>query len=60
CEVRDDGHIPFRARQSDRERPDPDAMNGRGLWLVDQLCDAMHIESSPGMGSSVRVQMSLS
>ena len=59
CEVRDRGHIPEGVFQHDAERPDPDAMSGRGLWLVDQLCDAVQIASSPDTGSAVRVHMSL-
>lgn len=59
CEVRDDGHIPSAAAELGRDRPDPDAMSGRGLWLVDQLCDGVQIASSPGSGSAVRVRMSL-
>jgi anti-sigma regulatory factor (Ser/Thr protein kinase) len=60
CEIRDAGHIPAAASVLGRDRPDPDAMSGRGLWLVDQLCDAVHIASSPGTGSTVRVGMRLS
>jgi anti-sigma regulatory factor (Ser/Thr protein kinase) len=59
CEVRDRGEIPEGALRHDAERPDPDAMSGRGLWLVDQLCDAVQIVSSPGAGSAVRVHMRL-
>jgi len=59
CEVRDSGHIPDGSFHHDAERPDPDAMSGRGLWLVDQLCDAVQIISSPGSGSAVRVRMHL-
>jgi anti-sigma regulatory factor (Ser/Thr protein kinase) len=59
CEVRDRGHIAEGVFRHDGDRPDPDAMSGRGLWLVDQLCDAMQIISSPGSGSAVRVRMRL-
>ena len=59
CEVRDRGQIPEGVFQHDAERPDPDAMSGRGLWLVDQLCDAMQIISSPESGNAVRVRMRL-
>ena len=58
CEVRDEGNIPQAAAELGGDRPDPDAMSGRGLWLVDQLCDAVQIASSPEQGSSVRVHMS--
>jgi anti-sigma regulatory factor (Ser/Thr protein kinase) len=59
CEVRDRGHIPDGVFHPDAERPDTDAMSGRGLWLVDQLCDAMQIVSSREAGSAVRVRMRL-
>jgi anti-sigma regulatory factor (Ser/Thr protein kinase) len=59
CEVSDSGHIPLSARRNRYERPDPDALSGRGLWLVDHLCDDVQIDSSPGTGSSVRVHMRL-
>jgi anti-sigma regulatory factor (Ser/Thr protein kinase) len=59
CEVRDEGHIPAATAELGRDRPDPDAMSGRGLWLVDQLCDAVQIASSPDSGSAVCVRMSL-
>lgn len=58
CEVRDRGQMPPAARRA-RERPDADALGGRGLWLVGQLCDTMHISSSPEDGSAVRVRMRL-
>ncbi|HEX5224931.1 MAG TPA: ATP-binding protein [Solirubrobacteraceae bacterium] len=59
CEVHDRGHIPEGLFHHDAERPDPDAMSGRGLWLVDHLCDAVHVVSSPEAGSTVRVHMRL-
>jgi anti-sigma regulatory factor (Ser/Thr protein kinase) len=59
CEVSDEGHIPAPAAELGRDRPDPDALSGRGLWLVDQLCDAVQISSSQKSGSSVRVEMRL-
>jgi anti-sigma regulatory factor (Ser/Thr protein kinase) len=42
-----------------RERPDPSWMEGRGLWLTNQLCDLSQVRSHAG-GNVVRVQMSLS
>jgi anti-sigma regulatory factor (Ser/Thr protein kinase) len=33
-------------------------MSGRGLWLVDQLCDRVQIRSSRE-GSAVRLEMRL-
>lgn len=57
CEVRDRGWI--QAPLVGRERPDIDASSGRGVWLVNQLCDLVQIRSVPG-GSVVRVHMRLS
>jgi anti-sigma regulatory factor (Ser/Thr protein kinase) len=53
CEVRDAGHIqdPHVVRSC----PGPEAHSGRGLWLVNQLCDEMQIRSSRA-GTLVRVQ----
>jgi anti-sigma regulatory factor (Ser/Thr protein kinase) len=57
CEVHDAGYIedPFVGRR----RPGQDALSGRGLWLVSQLCDDMQIGSSRA-GTVVRVQKRLS
>jgi anti-sigma regulatory factor (Ser/Thr protein kinase) len=52
CEVRDAGTIeePLVGRR----RPAVDASSGRGVWLVNQLCDLVQIRSGPG-GTVVRV-----
>lgn len=39
-------------------RPDPRQERGRGLWIVDQLCDSVRIRSGSG-GTSVRLSMSV-
>lgn len=56
CEVLDSGHIddPLVGRV----RPAPAQQTGRGLWLVNNLCDLVQIRSSPA-GSVVRVHMRL-
>jgi anti-sigma regulatory factor (Ser/Thr protein kinase) len=56
CEVADAGHIadPLAGRQ---RVPIGDS-GGRGLWLVNQLCDLVQLRSSQG-GNVVRVHMSL-
>jgi anti-sigma regulatory factor (Ser/Thr protein kinase) len=56
CEVQDDGHID--QPLPGRELPSQDASGGRGLWLVNQLCDLVQIRSSPG-GAVVRVHTHL-
>lgn len=52
CEVRDRGEI------SDpligRVRPQPKAGGGRGLWIINQLCDLVQVRSS-GAGTVVRM-----
>ncbi len=56
CEVRDAGYI--QAPLIGRRRPEPEACSGRGVWLVNQLCDLVQIRSSPA-GSAVRVHKRL-
>ena len=54
CEVKDRGHI--RDRLVGRRNPAEDQIGGRGLWLVNQLCDLVQIRSTPE-GTVVRVAM---
>jgi anti-sigma regulatory factor (Ser/Thr protein kinase) len=56
-EVRDCGQIddPLVGQR----QPAPLARQGRGLWMVNQLCDLVQIRSGPE-GTDVRLQMSLS
>jgi anti-sigma regulatory factor (Ser/Thr protein kinase) len=56
CEVRDRGFLsdPLAGRLP----PPLDQYGGRGLWLVNQLCDLAQIRSSPD-GTAVRVHMRL-
>lgn len=56
CEVRDGGWI--HAPLVGRVRPSTDAWSGRGVWLVNQLCDLVQIRSGPG-ASVVRVHKRL-
>jgi anti-sigma regulatory factor (Ser/Thr protein kinase) len=53
CEVRDGGRIddPLAGRR----RPPPTLEGGRGLWLVNQLCDLVQVRSDGG--NTVRVFM---
>jgi anti-sigma regulatory factor (Ser/Thr protein kinase) len=57
CEVRDAGLVedPLVGR----ERPAPERASGRGLWLVNNLCDLVQMRTFAG-GTVVRVQMLLS
>ena len=54
CEVSDRGHIvdPLIGRR----RPLDHQIGGRGLWLVNQLCDLVQIRSTPS-GSTVRAHV---
>lgn len=54
CEVSDAGHI--RDVLAGRRRPPLDRAGGRGLWLVNQLCDLVQLRSSPA-GTVVRAYM---
>jgi len=55
CEVRDGGHIE--QPLAGRIRPTAGQHGGRGLWLVNQLCDLVQIRSTPS-GTVVRLHMS--
>jgi anti-sigma regulatory factor (Ser/Thr protein kinase) len=52
CEVRDRGWI--RDPLAGRIAPHPDQPSGRGLWLVNQMCDLVQLRSSPA-GTTVRM-----
>lgn len=56
CEVQDEGRIE--APLVGRRRPAPEAHSGRGVWLVNQLCDLVQIRSGPP-GTVVRVHKHL-
>jgi anti-sigma regulatory factor (Ser/Thr protein kinase) len=52
CEIRDDGQIL--ESLADRQLPPADTTSGRGLWLVNHLCDLVQIRSSAA-GTVVRL-----
>jgi anti-sigma regulatory factor (Ser/Thr protein kinase) len=54
CEVRDRGRIE--EPLAGRTRPGPDQLSGRGLWLVNHVCDLVQIRTTPD-GTVVRVQL---
>jgi anti-sigma regulatory factor (Ser/Thr protein kinase) len=54
CEVRDGGWLSNPL--AGRERPSTTQERGRGLWMVNHLCDLMQIRSSP-TGTVVRVRL---
>jgi Histidine kinase-like ATPase domain len=55
CEVCDRGQVvdPLVGRH----RPVDGQLGGRGLWVVNQLCDLVQVRSSPS-GTTVRVHIS--
>lgn len=53
CEVSDRGHIT--APLVGRQRPVPEAGQGAGLWVANQLCDLVQVYSSPH-GTTIRVR----
>jgi anti-sigma regulatory factor (Ser/Thr protein kinase) len=57
CEVRDRGRIA--EPLVGRVKPSPEQWSGRGLWLVNQVCDLTQIRSDAA-GSVVRVHIGLS
>jgi anti-sigma regulatory factor (Ser/Thr protein kinase) len=54
CEVSDAGAIDDRL--AGRVEPAPSQVGGRGLWVVNHLCDLVQIRSS-GAGTTVRVRI---
>jgi hypothetical protein len=56
CEVRDGGRL--QNPMVGRERPTPERDGGRGLWMVDQLCDLVQLRSFPD-GAAVRAHVYL-
>jgi anti-sigma regulatory factor (Ser/Thr protein kinase) len=57
CQVNDSGHIPDLL--AGRLKRDPVATGGgRGLWVVQQVCDLVQIRTSPA-GTAIRLHMHL-
>ncbi|HTI28599.1 MAG TPA: sensor histidine kinase [Kutzneria sp.] len=56
CEVRDEGVItdPLVGRR----RPTLAQPRGRGMWMVNQLCDLVQVRSSAAFGTVVRLRVS--
>jgi anti-sigma regulatory factor (Ser/Thr protein kinase) len=54
CEIRDRGRLTYPL--AGRERPPDDRVGGRGLWLVNHLCDLVQLRSS-SRGTVVRLHM---
>lgn len=56
CEVDDDGHID--EPLVGRTRPEVRDPGGRGLWMVNQLCELVQVRSTP-TGTTVRMHLRL-
>jgi anti-sigma regulatory factor (Ser/Thr protein kinase) len=54
CQISDPGHV--RDPLAGRLRPPATAENGRGLWLINQLCDLSQLRSGPS-GTTLRLHM---
>ncbi|MBV9425314.1 MAG: sensor histidine kinase [Solirubrobacterales bacterium] len=56
CEISDDGRLedPLVGRR----RPAPDWVSGRGLWLVNQICDLVELRPSAS-GTTVRLHVDI-
>lgn len=52
CDIRDDGYLD--EPLIGREHPPTEGLRGRGLWMVNQLCDLSQLRSSPE-GTVVRL-----
>ncbi len=57
CEVRDDGELSD--PMLGRSRPGLAQFDGRGLWVVNQVCDLVEVRRRAGGGTVVRVRMYL-
>ena len=56
CQVRDKGVITDQL--AGQRQPARDAMGGHGLWLVNQVCDTVELDSGPD-GTTIRLHMKL-
>ena len=56
CEVEDAGEL--RDPLAGRSLPAPESANGRGLWLINHLCDLVQLRQTPS-GAVVRMQQQL-
>ncbi len=54
CEVTDGGRLDDPL--AGRARPEPDCPHGRGLWLINELCDLVELQST-ARGTTVRMHV---
>jgi anti-sigma regulatory factor (Ser/Thr protein kinase) len=57
CEFHDAGYLSDPL--AGRVRPAPDQLGGRGMWLVQQLCDLVQIRTDPQAGTTTRLHMAI-
>jgi anti-sigma regulatory factor (Ser/Thr protein kinase) len=57
CEIRDAGLVD--SPLAGRLAPQASQLGGRGLWMVNQVCDLVQIRSSRADGTAMRVHMGL-
>ncbi|MDY0814544.1 sensor histidine kinase [Kitasatospora purpeofusca] len=57
CDFHDSGHLTDPL--AGRVRPAHARPGGRGLWLVQQVCDTVQISSTPWDGTTVRLHMAV-
>jgi anti-sigma regulatory factor (Ser/Thr protein kinase) len=57
CEVADSGHI-VAAHLAGRVAPPVSALRGRGMWMINQLCDLVELRSDVS-GTVVRMQVGI-
>jgi anti-sigma regulatory factor (Ser/Thr protein kinase) len=55
CQVDDRGRI--RDPLVGRAKPTAEQLNGRGLWIVHELCDLVQIRSADEGGNTIRIRM---
>jgi anti-sigma regulatory factor (Ser/Thr protein kinase) len=58
CDVTDAGQVMFTDPLAGRRRPTLEATSGRGLWIINQLCDLTEVRSGAD-GTTVRMRMEL-
>jgi anti-sigma regulatory factor (Ser/Thr protein kinase) len=56
CQIHDEGVITD--PQAGRREPSLDAVGGHGLWIVNQVCDQVEIQSDE-TGTTIRLHMNL-
>jgi anti-sigma regulatory factor (Ser/Thr protein kinase) len=56
CQIHDEGIIAD--PMAGRREPSLDALGGHGLWIVNQVCDQVELQSDEN-GTTIRLHMTL-